>query len=76
MTETTNDREALARQAFHELDALLGLIPKVDREGLEALRGLTMRCHDLLGIVYAGMDESFATTEQMQVTVYGIANPD
>jgi len=65
-------RLELAVSAYIELEALLGLVPLVDGETLHALRGLSMRARDLLGVIYGcAIDPSWSNAEEDARTLYG-----
>ncbi len=62
----------LANSAYVELAALLELLPLVDGETLYALRGLSMRSRDLLGVIYGcAIDPSWSNAEEDSRTLYG-----
>ncbi|MCO5121295.1 MAG: hypothetical protein M9951_16910 [Burkholderiaceae bacterium] len=77
-TDTTEalEREFLAREAWHELDAILDNLPNLNVEDQpEVLRGLAIRGKDLARLLYNGMGyDGLEELSDMRATVYGDAD--
>lgn len=49
------EREYLAHQAWYELGGIFKLLPKIDSDEPETLRGLAIRCDALTDVMYNGL---------------------
>lgn len=65
-TEIINPRErqALAIDAWSEAQSILGLMMKIDAENLDAIRGLVMRCEDLISVMAQAFDRESMEVEE------------